>query len=93
MTGRHGLVVRLDNAGDVLLAGPAVRAVAAHCDRVTVLAGPRGAAAARLLPGADDVLTWRAPWVDLDPPPVRPDADRPRWPGGWPCSAALTRSS
>jgi ADP-heptose:LPS heptosyltransferase len=70
---RRGLVVRLDNTGDVLLAGPAVRAVAASCEHVTVLAGPRGAAAARLLPGADEVLTWRAPWVDLDPPPVDGD--------------------
>ena len=69
---RHCLAVRLDNAGDVLLAGPAVRAIAAACDRVTMLAGPRGAAAARLLPGVDEVMVWRAPWVDLDPPPVRP---------------------
>jgi ADP-heptose:LPS heptosyltransferase len=71
--GRHALVVRLDNLGDVLLTGPAVRAVAAGCDRVTMLAGPRGAAAARMLPGVDEVLVWMAPWVDLDPPPVRPD--------------------
>jgi ADP-heptose:LPS heptosyltransferase len=70
---RKALIVRLDNIGDVLLAGPAVRAVAAHCDHVTVLAGPRGAAAAWLLPGADDVLVWRAPWIDLDPPRVRAD--------------------
>ena len=70
--GRHALVVRLDNAGDVLLAGPAVRAVAAHCERVSILAGPRGAAAAQLLPGAGQVLSWQAPWVDLDPPPVTP---------------------
>jgi ADP-heptose:LPS heptosyltransferase len=70
---RHCLAVRLDNAGDVLLAGPAVRAIAAACGRVTMLAGPRGAAAARLLPGVDEVLPWRAPWVDLDPPAVRPD--------------------
>jgi ADP-heptose:LPS heptosyltransferase len=69
---RHCLAVRLDNAGDVLLAGPAVRAIAAACGRVTMLAGPRGAAAARLLPGVDEVVVWRAPWVDLDPPPVRP---------------------
>ena len=63
-------MVRLDNAGDVLLAGPAIRAVAARCDQVTVLAGPNGQAAAALLPGVDDVITWRAPWVDLDPPPI-----------------------
>jgi ADP-heptose:LPS heptosyltransferase len=70
---RHCLAVRLDNAGDVLLAGPAVRAIAAACGRVTMLAGPHGADAARLLPGVDEVITWRAPWVVLDPPPVRPD--------------------
>lgn len=66
------LVARLDNDGDVLLAGPAVRAVAAGADRVVLLAGPRGAAAAQLLPGVGDVLVWRAPWVDPEPEPVRP---------------------
>jgi ADP-heptose:LPS heptosyltransferase len=69
----HTLVVRLDNAGDVLLAGPAVRAVSAGSDRVTVLAGPNGAAAARLLPGVDEVLLWRCPWIDPDPEPVKRD--------------------
>lgn len=66
------LVVRLDSAGDVLLAGPAVRAAAAGSDHVTFLAGPQGAAAARLLPGVDQVLVWDAPWVGLRPPPLRP---------------------
>ncbi|MFF9125533.1 glycosyltransferase family 9 protein [Streptomyces sp. NPDC014889] len=70
------LVVRLDSFGDVLLAGPAVRAVAAHCAHVTMLCGPRGAAAARLLPGVDEVLVWEAPWEGFDPPPVSaPDID------------------
>jgi ADP-heptose:LPS heptosyltransferase len=69
---RHCLAVRLDNAGDVLLAGPAVRAIAAACGRVTMLAGPHGADAARLLPGVDEVMVWQAPWVAFDPPPVRP---------------------
>src|SRR5689334_11359463 len=71
---RHCLAVRLDNTGDVLLAGPAVRAIAAACARVTMLAGPRGADAARLLPGVDEVMVWQAPWVAFDPPPVQPDA-------------------
>jgi ADP-heptose:LPS heptosyltransferase len=66
----HVLVARLDNEGDVLLAGPAVRAVAAGARRVTLLAGLRGAAAARLLPGVDEVLVWRAPWIDPEPQPV-----------------------
>jgi ADP-heptose:LPS heptosyltransferase len=60
---RRVLVARLDNAGDVLLAGPAVRAVAASGARVTFLAGPHGEAAARLLPGVDEVATLRAPWI------------------------------
>ncbi|WP_055477727.1 glycosyltransferase family 9 protein [Sphaerimonospora mesophila] len=58
------LVVRPDNAGDVLLAGPAVRAVAANARRVVLLAGPHGRAAAALLPGVDQVLEWRTPWID-----------------------------
>ncbi|GGW41494.1 glycosyl transferase [Streptomyces lucensis JCM 4490] len=65
------LVVRLDSFGDVLLAGPAVRAVAARSSHVTLLCGPRGADAARLLPGVDGVLVWEAPWEGFDPPPVR----------------------
>ncbi|MEV4784369.1 glycosyltransferase family 9 protein [Streptomyces tuirus] len=64
------LVTRLDSFGDVLLAGPAVRAVAARADTVTLLCGPRGAPAAGLLPGVDDVLVWDAPWVGFTPPPV-----------------------
>ena len=35
----HVLAVRLDNDGDVLLAGPAIRALAAGADRVTLLGG------------------------------------------------------
>ena len=65
-------MVRLDSDGDVLLAGPAVRAVAAHGDDVVLLVGPQGAAAARLLPGVDDVLVWSCPWIVADPAPVDP---------------------
>ncbi|MEW2316412.1 glycosyltransferase family 9 protein [Streptomyces bauhiniae] len=65
------LVVRLDSFGDVLLAGPAVRAVAAHHEHVALLCGPRGAPAARLLPGVDEVLVWEAPWEGFDPPDVQ----------------------
>lgn len=67
---RRALVARMDNLGDVLMAGPCVRAVAAHADHVTLLTGPHGRAAGELLPGVDEVITWRAPWIDLDPPPV-----------------------
>jgi ADP-heptose:LPS heptosyltransferase len=64
------LVARLDNVGDVLLAGPAVRAVAASGEPVIFLAGPAGAPAARMLPGVAEVLTFSAPWVSFDPPAV-----------------------
>jgi ADP-heptose:LPS heptosyltransferase len=68
----HVLMVRLDNAGDVLLAGPAVRAVAAASRRVTLLCGPHGAEAGALLPGVDATLRWRSPWIDPRPEPVLP---------------------
>ena len=64
------LIARLDNDGDVLLAGPAVRAVAAGARRVTLLCGHRGAAAGRLLPGVDDLRVFTAPWIDPEPKPV-----------------------
>lgn len=71
------LVARQDDMGDVLLAGPAIRAVAAHADTVTALVGPRGQAAAAHLPGVDETIVWRAPWIDHHPDPVTPgDLDR-----------------
>lgn len=70
MTRRHTIVVRPDNNGDVLLSGPAIRAVAAGSGRVTLWAGPRGEAAGRLLPQVDRVLVRELPWIDLAPDPV-----------------------
>lgn len=64
------LAVRLDSDGDVLLTGPALRALAATCDDLDLLASPAGAAAGRLLPGVADVLVFAAPWTGFDPPPV-----------------------
>src|SRR5215469_15455757 len=64
------LVARLDSLGDVLLQGPAVRAVASSSRHVALLCSPRGEAAARLLPGVDEVLTYPAEWIDPEPRPV-----------------------
>ncbi|MGX5769707.1 glycosyltransferase family 9 protein [Microbacterium trichothecenolyticum] len=61
------LVARLDSLGDMLLSGPAIRAIAAAAE-VHVLCGARGEAAARLLPGVKRVHVWDAPWI-ADPPP------------------------
>ncbi|MFI0235130.1 glycosyltransferase family 9 protein [Streptomyces sp. NPDC016845] len=64
------LVVCLDGMSGVLLSGPAVRAVAAGAEHVTLLCSPRGEAAAALLPGVDEVLVWDAPWEGARPPTV-----------------------
>lgn len=65
---RRVLVARLDSMGDVLVSGPAVRAIAAQAE-VWLLCGPQGAAAAELLPGVHQVRVWTAPWAT--------DSDRP----------------
>jgi ADP-heptose:LPS heptosyltransferase len=67
---RSVVVARLDNDGDVLLSGPAVRAVAASGARVTLLVGPRGRQAAALLPGVHEIIVWHCPWIDAEPRPV-----------------------
>ncbi len=63
------LVARLDSMGDVLLAGPAVRAIAATRE-VVMLCSSQGAPAARLLPGVSSVLVWNSPWVVAAAPAV-----------------------
>lgn len=68
---RRVLVVRSDNCGDVILAGPAVRAVATTSE-VVLLTGPRSAGAGDLLPGVDETATLRLPWIDPDPIPWKP---------------------
>lgn len=73
---RTALVVRSDSAGDVLVTGPAIRAVAAGAQRVVLLCGPRGRAAANLLPGVDEIIEHPLPWIDPTPAPVDPEAMR-----------------
>lgn len=72
------LVVRPDNLGDVLLLGPALRALrrAAPAATLDLLAAPAGAAAAPLLPEVDRVLTASVSWQQLDPDRISVDADR-----------------
>lgn len=55
------LVARPGGFGEVLQAGPAVRALATRAGTVTMLCEAGGAPAARLLPHVDDVLVWDAP--------------------------------
>jgi len=68
---RRVLVARLDSVGDVLVSGPAVRAIAADA-RVVMLVGPRGRAAAELLPGVEDIIVWDAPWIANPAPSATP---------------------
>jgi ADP-heptose:LPS heptosyltransferase len=61
------LAIRLDNIGDIIMLGPALRAVketSPHA-RLTLLASPAGAGAASLLPWIDDIITWRSLWQDV----------------------------
>lgn len=64
------LAVRSDNNGDVILVGPALRAMMARDAEVTLLCGPRGAPAGRLLPDVTDVLVFEAAWIDAQPQPL-----------------------
>jgi heptosyltransferase-3 len=68
------LVVRQDSDGDVLLAGPTIRALGTVADQVDLLVSTSGLAAGRLLPGVGEVLVFDAPWSGFRPPPVDPGA-------------------
>ncbi|MGH9126161.1 MAG: glycosyltransferase family 9 protein [Acidimicrobiales bacterium] len=68
------LLARLDNHGDVLLTGPAVRAVAASGSEVVYLCRPGSADAARLLPHVGRILTFEAAWIVDPPAPLRPES-------------------
>jgi lipopolysaccharide heptosyltransferase II len=76
---RNILVVRLDNAGDVVLLSPALAAVRAALpqSRITLLASTGGTAAAPLLDCVDAVLTHEAIWQQLRAGRVTP-ADEQR---------------
>ena len=70
------LMVRFDSMGDMLMTGPAVRAVAHGACSVTMLCGPRGRQAAELLPGVDRLLVWDCPWIaNPAPQPTREKVD------------------
>lgn len=72
MNGLRVLAVRLDSDGDVLLTGPAIRALAGPgpTAQVDLLVSPAGRQAAELLPGVAGILEFAAPWTGYRPPPV-----------------------
>ncbi|MFW2513377.1 glycosyltransferase family 9 protein [Demequina sp. SO4-13] len=65
------LVARLDSLGDVLVTGPAIRAIAAHAD-VTLLCSGQGARVAPLLPGVSRFIAWDCPWITSPSPALDP---------------------
>jgi ADP-heptose:LPS heptosyltransferase len=89
------LVVRPDNLGDVLMAGPALAALRATAPqaRIDLLASPGGAAAAALLPEIDDVLVARVSWQRIAQEPGLPDAGLVAELGGRGYDAAVVLTS
>jgi ADP-heptose:LPS heptosyltransferase len=67
LAARNILAVRLDNIGDVVMLGPALRAVKQSSPdaRITLLASPAGGTATPLLPWVDEVITLRPVWQDV----------------------------
>lgn len=78
LAARAILAIRLDNTGDVIMLGPALRAVkeTSPAATITLLASPAGSTAAPLLPWIDDVIVWRAAWQDLGQLPFDPARER-----------------
>jgi ADP-heptose:LPS heptosyltransferase len=74
---RRILAVRLDNIGDVVMTGPALRAIrtAAPRARLTLLCSPAGRRAARLLGEIDETIEARVAWQDVGGLPFRPDRE------------------
>ncbi|MFL5814756.1 MAG: lipopolysaccharide heptosyltransferase II [Bdellovibrionia bacterium] len=64
------LCIRLDSLGDVLMTGPAIRALKSQVRgrRITLLTSRSGAEAAKLMPEIDRVLVYDAPWLKATRP-------------------------
>jgi lipopolysaccharide heptosyltransferase II len=65
---RNVLAVRLDSMGDLVMTGPAIRALGGLPPvpggrTITLLTSPSGAGVATMLPDVDDTIVHRAPWM------------------------------
>ena len=68
---RNILCVRLDNMGDLLMSGPAIKAVKeAFQSNITVLTSSKAKGLANVLPFIDEVMVFDSPWMKL------PEQDR-----------------
>jgi ADP-heptose:LPS heptosyltransferase len=72
---REVLCVRLDTLGDVLMTGPAMRALKPG-RRLTLLTSPAGAEIARLMPEVDRRIVYQAPWMKTSSSNADPAAGR-----------------
>src|SRR5437588_7281514 len=63
---RRVAAIRLDNIGDVVMLGPALRALRRELPEasITLMASPAGAQVAPLLPWIDDVWALSTVWQD-----------------------------
>jgi len=62
------LAIRLDSAGDVLMCGPALRALHEQGHAVTLLTSDAGALAGARIDAVADVIRWAAPWMKASAP-------------------------
>ncbi len=62
------LAIRLDSAGDVLMCGPALRALHEHGHHLTLLTSAAGALAGARIDGVADLIRWAAPWMKASAP-------------------------
>lgn len=64
---RNILCIRADNMGDVIMSGPAFRALKESFGcRLTLLTSSMGSLIAPCLPDIDDVLVYNVPWIKAD---------------------------
>jgi lipopolysaccharide heptosyltransferase II len=75
---KHVLAIRLDAMGDVLMTGPALRALSEAIPgrQITLLTSSAGASAAALLPNVHRVISYAAPWMKAAAPRAASDLDR-----------------
>lgn len=63
------LCIRPDNMGDLLMSGPAIRALKTSFDiRITVLTSSMAAGIAAFMPEIDEVIVFDMPWVKMECP-------------------------
>jgi len=61
------LCIRPDNMGDLVMSGPALRALKSELNaRITVLTSSMAAMVAPLMPEIDDMITFDLPWVKTE---------------------------